>query len=222
MSDTKPMTNLYVNASHLPQMEEIARVSGWAEGKRVWTELAVYYRSGFIRQFVAVVEGKTTGEQGFVPKFKATASGTLDRALAWFEDSALTQKLYEMIPEGIEAQWPTANQVSAAIDAGRDFIADRKPKLVADAPLPRVRVVGYPGAAKLVDALAWLYPEIAAPSKLVERDFGMPSRTVRHAMSIEAGETAGNQGAWVQLFIASLRYFDRELWQACRDKALGQ
>ena len=72
----------------------------------------------------------------------------------------------------------------------------------------------------LSDALAWLYPgdlSDRARALAFERDFGMPERTTRNAMSIEAGRTEGQLGPWVRALLAALRYFDREAWEAGRD-----
>lgn len=72
----------------------------------------------------------------------------------------------------------------------------------------------------LTAALAWLYPgdlSDRARALAFERDFGMPERTTRNAMAIEAGRTEGQLGPWVSVVLAALRYFDREAWEAGRN-----
>jgi hypothetical protein len=83
-------------------------------------------------------------------------------------------------------------------------------------PLPKLRVVGIT-TDSLYEVLRWLYPDSAsdsARSTLLERDFGMPARTTRRALAVECGDAAGELGAWVNMFIVTMRFFDRELWIA--------
>jgi hypothetical protein len=82
--------------------------------------------------------------------------------------------------------------------------------------LPKLRVVGIT-TDSLYEVLRWLYPDSAsdsARSALFERDFGMPARTTRRALAVECGDAAGELGAWVNMFIVTMRFFDRELWIA--------
>ena len=83
---------------------------------------------------------------------------------------------------------------------------------------PKLRIVGIT-TDRLREALDWLYPEtvtVGGLSVALERDFGMPARTVRRAISIEADASgeAGEQGAWVRMFLNAMKCFDRELWAA--------
>lgn len=67
------------------------------------------------------------------------------------------------------------------------------------------------------EALRWLYPDAATDSArttCLERDFGMPARTARRALAVEDGGVIGEPGAWVNMFLIALRFFDRELWVA--------
>lgn len=69
-------------------------------------------------------------------------------------------------------------------------------------------------------ALAWLYPgddlSERARALAFERDFGMPERTVRNTLAIEAGRVDGKVGPWVQPMLVALRFMDRKAWEASR------
>ncbi len=225
------MNNHNVTPADLESMEEIARVSSWTAGKRVWTELAIYYRQGHARPFVAVVEGRVASgavsdqdQRPLVPRFKSMPAGTLDRAFNWFEGSELRDRLAAAIPEHYEQRVTIDRAIEEAtkrgVLKGAKNIADaidrtRITHLPPGEPIS-MRIVGYPGPDVLAAALRWLYPDptAGALARLMEEDFGMPARTVRHALSIEAGTTEGNSAPWVQMFITTLRCFDRELWMA--------
>jgi len=84
------MEEFHVTEKHLPRMAAIAQVSSYREGKDRWTDLGLYHRQGFNRSFVAVAKG--VGETGTF-SFRFATFGTIDRALRWFDDSALTDQI---------------------------------------------------------------------------------------------------------------------------------
>lgn len=239
-----PMREQYVRPEHLRQMETIASVSSYDSGKSRWTDLGLYYRRGFNRPFVAVVEG-VSNVPNEETRFKFMAAGTLDRALSWFEGSDLRDHLALAVPEDAAARYPSANDIQEAraveravrgaveravqdaIDhgvlTGMSTVAQalddaRYPVDWPEASAPALRVIGIT-TDRLGEVLTWLYPDlvsVSAMSSRMERDFGMPARTVRRAIAIEQGTAipAGEQGAWVGMFLKAMRCFDRELWAA--------
>lgn len=107
-----------------------------------------------------------------------------------------------------------------------DFTLSTKPAGEEDGFVPIItgkrkiggtmRVVGIT-TDSFTEALKWLYPDAATDSArtvCLERDFGMPARTARRALAVEDGGVTGEPGAWVNMFLVCLRFFDRELWVA--------
>jgi hypothetical protein len=203
--DNREMQKFVVTAADLPSMTEIARVSSREPvlGKQSrWTELAIYYRAGWTRPYIAVTEGKSIipGEK---QRFQYAAMGTLERAVNWFEGSRLRDELAAAIP----ADWAPPAQSPGA--------AERLISAGLGTPEERAAAVGYRGDPTLTAALAWLYGDAhsdRAHALAFERDFGVPERTTRNTLSIEAGRTEGKVGPWLQPFLAALRYFDWQKW----------
>jgi hypothetical protein len=196
----------HVAKADLDSMVEIARVSSYEPDKKAWTELALYYRGAAAsRPWVPVVEGLTDALD-MSDRFQAAMMGTVERAMAWFEASNLRDRLSEKVEAFL-------NDRRAPIDkALKDAI---EPVAVAR-PLIAIRVVGIT-ASCFGEVLAWLYPDApsdAARTAMLETDFGMPARTARRALQIEAGTATGEPGAWVNMFMVAMRFFDRELWIA--------
>ena len=189
----KHMGNFHLTDADFATMTQIARVTSRESGAARWTELAIYHRPGANRPFVAVTEGHSV-VAGETLRRQYAAMGTLDRAMNWFDGSALRDRL------------------AAAVDAWQRR-AGTGPTRVGSAPAAR------PAFATLTEALAWLYPgDLSERNRALalERDFGMPERTTRATLAIEAGRANGNVGAWVPMLLAALRYFDREAWEAGR------
>jgi hypothetical protein len=195
----------------LANMQEIARVRG--PGERTWTELAIYYRGGHARPFVAVVEGLSV-EAHHVQNFRTMSAGTVDRAFNWFDPSNLRDALAEKL-QAIDLTSFKAN--AAAQPRDRHIDARRRARGWDTAP------AGYKGPDRLTDVLPWLYEgawdgAVQTPTErwyglAFERDFGVSERTVRNTLAIEAGRAGGKIGPWVAPFIAAMRYFDRNHWR---------
>ncbi len=186
----------------LEGMTCIASVSSRTDTKRVWTDLAIWYRRGHDRPFITVIEGKVAGvaeeRAGMVPRFRAVAVGSLSRAIAVLDESALRDELVNAIPEDADVLYPDSNTVRML--EAEERRASR----------------GYMGRVNLSDALAWLYPDLATASDnqvatRFETDFGIGSRTTR---KIIADERAGGIApTWVEAFVEALRFFDRKAWE---------
>jgi hypothetical protein len=144
-------------------------------------------------------------------------------------DAALTKYIPEMFP-GDEIKMTGADGVTDStsripiMKPGEEIIITKFPadKFSVQDPSAKhqaqftIREVGC-SADSLYDVLKWLYPDSAsdsARSQLLERDFGMPARTTRRALAVECGDAAGELGAWVNMFMVAMRFFDRELWMA--------
>lgn len=231
------MTEYAVTPAHLSQMEQITVASSASPGRHLWTELAIYYRQGFNRPFVAVVRGMR--DEHVAPekheRFKHMTAGTLERALSWFESGSLSEQLALGIPIDADTRYPSSNE-AARVDripvgngweaVGKFTLSDEPP---AGTPIPfpimapgdRIQTIKPAPAETLRDCLIWLYPDATSNSAfaaLMEADFGMPARTVRRALQIEGG-AAGEQGAWVSMFIRSMHHFDRAEWMAEKEEA---
>lgn len=183
----------------------IAEVTSEAPDKTVWTVLSIWYRQDPGRPFVAVVEGRVADpeRQGMIPRFRAAAFGTIDRAYAWFDPSNLRDDLIIALPPPgkLAALYPDGNAI-------RMREADE-----------RRAQRGYQGGVMLFDALTWLYPDLAAASDNAiatrfEADFGIGSRTARGILSSE--RVGGDPPTWVTAFIRALRFFDRKAWEMNR------
>lgn len=221
------------------RMHLIARVSSRSPESVRWTELALYFETDFgdrirKRPFVAVVEGHSILPNERL-KRQFAAMGSLRRALDWFEDSDLADKLQRTVELEIGDPELTASEVLDALlrrgvltvgEAGEPKVADARlvefqnkrigfeKRMTATKPQPR------PELPSFTAALAWLYPgddlSERARALAFERDFGMPERTVRNTLAIEAGRVEGKVGPWVQPMLVALRWFDRAGWEASR------
>lgn len=226
------MNKHLITSDDLRVLPVIAHVTGRTPEKKVWTELAVHYRAGHVRPFVAAVIGGVSDEarrvENKVPRLRTMAAGTLDRALNWFEESNLRDALLDSVPADAAVRFPDREQQreSAAVEkAIRDVIehgaiagvrtaCDR----AADDMLTpiKMRVVGIT-TDSVREAVTWLYPEPDltdfALAKLMQRDFGIAERNVRNALSQERdGQPV--TGVWVPPFLNAMKCFDRQLWQA--------
>lgn len=209
------MQKFVITPDDLESMEQIARVSSREPvlGKQSrWTELAIYYRAGWTRPYIAVTEGKSIlpGEK---QRFQYAAMGTLERAVNWFEGSRLRDELAADIPTDWAPPAQSPGPAERFISAG------------LGTPEERAAAVGYRGAPTLTAALAWLYGDAhsdRAHALAFERDFGVPERTTRNTLSIEAGRTEGKVGPWLQPFLAALRYFDWQKWTKDQAEAWGK
>jgi hypothetical protein len=219
------MKDFQITREDLAQMEQIARVSSRADGADRWTELAVYYRAGANRPFVPVVEGHSS-RPGEKIRFQHAAMGTLDRAMNWFEGSKLRDELAAAVPDAHEVIYPTGGRAPKMwrTTAYPEPYSQDEERLIEDSvashPL-NGRTRGYSGPERLTDVLAWLYPSDQARSSReqaldFERDFGVPERTTRNTLAIEAGRTEGKVGPWLKPFVSALRFFDRAAWEATR------
>ena len=212
------MAGFRITPDDLADMEQIARVSSWTPESLRWTELGVYHRTGENRPFVVVSEGHS-----IIPneklRFQYAAMGTLDRAMSWFDGSTLREELADKV-----ADWQVRMDRSvAAFRAGKVSIADQQAVLSGQRsldeheqrdPTPRAAFTSF------TDALTWLYPRDDLSERALalafERDFGMPERTVRNTLAIEAGRVVGKVGPWVQPMLVALRFMDRKAWEASR------
>lgn len=214
----KDMAGFRITPDDLADMEGIARVSSWTPESLRWTELAIYHRPGENRPFVAVTEGhsRLPGEK---LRFQYAAMGTLDRAMNWFDGSALRDELADKA----DAWQAGIDQSVAAFRAGKVSIADEQAVLSGQRslveheqrdPAPRAAFTSF------TDALNWLYPRDDLSERALalafERDFGMPERTVRNTLAIEAGRVEGKVGPWVPPMLVALRFMDRKAWEASR------
>ncbi len=203
------MAGFRITADDFDFMEEIARVSSHRAGATRWTELAVYYRPGENRPFVAVSEGVST-VPGEKLRRQHAAMGTLDRAMNWFEGSELRDQLADAVDRWVDAH-----------NASQDRVLDKLRVGLAKSNAQRDEVdalrIERPDLPSFTAALAWLYPgddlSERARALAFERDFGMPERTVRNTLAIEAGRVEGKVGPWVQPMLAALRWFDRAAWE---------
>lgn len=190
----------------LEGMTCIAHVSSAEQGKRMWTELSIWYQKGAERPFITVVEARATvdrasGLMGYRNKFTAFCRGTIGAAIAVLDVSDLRNELCEAISldsEAFDNLYP-----------GSDIVRMQKAEQARAARW-------YGGPDTLTGALAWLYPELAKGSAnqlaaKFEADFGIGERTTR---KIIAGERAGIAApSWVAALVAALRYFDRKAWE---------
>lgn len=179
-------------ASHV----KLAEVTSEDNGKRAWTVLGLWWRSDEQRPFVAVVEGRVHGESEMLNRFRATAHGTLLAALESFDQSQLRDELVAKIPTDVAEHYPEADVIRQREAAKRR--AERS----------------YKGDDTLKGALNWLYgPGFTnnALGAMVEEDFGVKARTVRHALDNET-----TPGGWAAAFVRVLRHFDRQAWDRQR------
>lgn len=224
----KDMAGFRITPDDLANMEQVARVSSWTPESLRWTELGVYHRPGENRPFVAVTEGHS-----IVPReklrFQYAAMGTLDRAMNWFDGSALRDELAGKV----DAWQNAATEKRVYIGAfTTEAFGEGEPAFIqwegqhatwpVDVLFPGDEIVRTPRSAftSMSEALAWLYPgddlSERARALAFERDFGMPERTVRNTLAIEAGRVEGKVGPWVPPMLVALRFMDRRAWEASR------
>jgi hypothetical protein len=203
MNAPQPMNPMKID---IAQAENIAFVStrrGDPGGPpQRWTELAIFYlpdASG--RCFIAQVDG-VSEFRGEGRRRKRAYVGTVAAAMQLFdEDSDATATVWTMAKD-----WLDRNPERAKQDVLRLRQLERQP----------LGGLSFTGQGGLAGALRWLYPDLETESQqsnALERDFGIPARTVRHAL--RAGELTG----WAKGFVSSLLFFDRDRFQAARGRA---
>lgn len=218
------MAGFRITADDFDLMKEVARVSSYRDGALRWTELAVYYRPGQNRPFVVVSEGhsRVAGEK---LRRQYAAMGTLDRAMNWFEGSELRDELAAAVDRWTDGATEWQEKIDAMVSSSPTEIHPRPDSILGgNAKAARARrgwsALPSPDLPSFTAALAWLYPgddlSERARALAFERDFGMPERTVRNTLAIEAGRVEGKVGPWVQPLLVALRWFDRVAWEKSR------
>lgn len=184
----------------------VAFVSSDRPGVQQWTELAIFYLPGADgRCFVARTEGLSRVE-GQTTRRRAIYVGSMDRALGFFDAGDLANSVY--IQAG---DWLERNGHSIGNDIAAAQAAERGRKVHAGAPR------GYTGST-LLGAVAWLYGDAQAgkAARLAE-DFGVPRRTVAHALDQEQG--GSDLTGWSRAFVSALMHFDRDAFHAMKGGA---
>lgn len=158
-----------------------------------WTELSLFHRPGERRPFLADSRGcsKVEGEREYK---RQRVAKSIEEACRLFDNS----RLHDEIITKAQA-W-----------------ADAQPA----APGRQAPAIQFDGAGGLRGALLWLYPDASvdeADSALGKRflhDFGVPVRTVTHALK----QQSDGQGlpSWCLAFIGGLQHFDRDAFYANR------
>ena len=194
-------------AVDLTGAECIAFTSTAERGKPRWTELSIHYKphpSGV--RFHAEVTGRST-MRGEHTKRRAVYVGSLARALQHFDqDSDATNALR------IQAlDWEDRNRerIAGDVEALRELERGQVPGGFVD-----VTERGYKGST-LLQAVSWLYGDAqAGKAQRLAEDFGVPRRTVSHALDQEA---AGHGlTGWAKAFVSALAFFDRAAWAASK------
>lgn len=167
-----------------------------APGGTRWTELSIAFRPGERRPFVAESFGKSTvpGEREF---HRQRAGRSIEEVSRLFDNSRLADAIAEQVDE-----WSRLNP----------------DKVQQGQPAPRIAWDGKDG---LRGALLWLYADTINAelttnglAKLFEFDWGVPGRTVTHALNQERdGE---GLPSWCKAFLGALQHFDREAFLAAR------
>lgn len=200
----QPMNPLDVDTT---RAERIAFASTSRPTADRWTELAVYYLPDPCgRAFLAEIVGKSS-RAGEATRRRAVYVGTLDRALGFFDDGDLADAVR------LEANdWADRNSFRVQNDI-EQLRADEKAQRAGR----RADSIGTT-ATTLTGALDWLYGASATgkPAK-VQEDFGVPRRTVAHALDQEGQGQA--MSGWAKAFVAALRFFDREAFWAAKGGA---
>lgn len=192
-----------------PTGEEIAFVSTQRRGQPRWTELAIVYApQADGRCFWSQISGLST-MQGEATRQRAVYVGTIERALELFDqDSDATQALRVQALD-----WQDRNPERAKTDVltlrAVEGIAPNGPLATANQP------DGYQGST-LLQAVHWLYGSAqAGMAQRLADDFGVPRRTVAHALDQEQSGQALT--GWTKAFISSLRFFNRAAFHMSRE-----
>lgn len=204
-----------------------------AAGMSRWTELRIFHRPGDRRPFVAETLGRTVvpGEE---TRRRVRVTRTLDQAVATFESSRLTDVLAERAQDWLERQPDAACDDPALL--GADCGKGSREQAFAGDEGRRPPVMQFTGKGGLLGALRWLYflddqegatlkrdgarlffaksdgatapiSESALADQFAE-DFGVPSRTVRHALAQQ--REGKDLPSWCKAFLGALMWFDRE------------
>lgn len=185
----------------LTQAETIAFVSSRTGDQQThWTELAVrYLPNADGRAFFAEVLGQTA-VAGQTQRRRAIYVGSIARALEFFDQGDLFDSVQIQV-----ADWADRNAGRLERDLKQLREVERRKH---GAP------IGFTGEGGLAGALRWLYGDISegGASMRLELDFGVPNRTVRHALRQQA-EGKPLTG-WAKGFLSALLFFDRAQFQA--------
>lgn len=186
--------------------ETVAFVSSRVDDRQTnWTELGVYYvPNADGRCFLAQAIGRTT-IRGQTQRKREVYVGSLQRALDSFDASELADSIQLQAEDWLERN---PGRVEADVKQLREV--ERRP---AAAP------IGFTGEGGMIGALQWLYGADLSPGALsahLDRDFGVPGRTVRHALKQEADGVALT--GWAKAFVSALLFFDRGQFKACAPK----
>lgn len=170
-------------------LELIGDADNAAPNRRAHTRLSLYYApdratgKAFLSRVQAFYDGEET-------KSFHVHLGDLDRALAYFKPSALTDRIKVLADD-----WWDLNQ----------------PRYDSDMNEQDLPATFGCGSHRLVEVMAWLYQGEAGD--LVEKmahDFHILPETLRSTID---DETKGRRlPGWAKAFVAAMRYFDRDLW----------
>lgn len=183
-------------------LEVVGKASSHGPDNQIrWTELSLFYLTPEqrgrhpSRAFVAQSIGhtKVRGEKMFIRQRRAK---TIEEALRLFDNS----RLHDTIVEHAQA-W-----------------LDSHPEAETKVKPPKVQ---FDGAGGLRGALLWLYPGDTTREspdvqlgKLFQRDWGVPVRTVTHALKQESDKEG--LPSWCKAFLGALQHFDRKAFHASR------
>lgn len=189
--------------------ETVAFVSSRQDDRQTnWTELnLVYLPSAGGRCFFSEAIGKTT-VRGQKERRMAVYVGQIARAMDLFDEGNLRDLMAIQV-----ADWLERNPGRLEEDLKQLREVERRP---AAAP------IGFTGGGGLIGALRWLFgdqtEEFTAGrlSEDLERDFGVPARTVRYALDME--EKGKPLTGWAKGFVSALLFFDRRQFQASAPK----
>lgn len=162
-----------------------------------YTRLSVWWIDDDQRPFLAIVEGLVgpAAPGRMIDRFRSTAHGTLDKALASFDATNLRDDLADAIPADVETAFPDVN-----------VLRQRRAQ----------EARGYRGPDAMLPAIQWLYGDTPEPlsvlAKRLEADFGVPWRTAYNALN------GGALTGWAMGFIGVLRHFNRTAWAIAKEK----
>lgn len=177
------------------RLDRIAHVSTcptvFADGQPMrWTELSIFFDPNHRRPFVAQVVGRSI-EHGEVDRVRQRRAKTIDQAADLFDASDPGEACRKQAQD-----WEDASGLIGKTGEP-----------------PRIQFDGKRG---LLGALTWLYPGVHA-SKFADTfadDFGVPARTVRHALMSE--RNAVGLPSWCLAFLGAMQHFDRESFHEMR------
>lgn len=209
----------------------ILSASSYKPGSRNWTVLNVYRDPAEAEPFTIEIVGETR-VPGQVRRVRRRSFATLAKALNWNMldfASPLYDELRERALEFVEAGglYPQALICSGTLsdEAVAEIRASRPGEvfLVSGGQALPVNRIGFtaPADRPLEAAIRWLYEGEEYPNDEAHefcRDFGMDRQALDTALEFEAGQSELPRctARWIDLFVASLRFFDREAFHANR------